>query len=102
MPNGKIWLNAILLGSLLYGGAAMANDRKDEDAARAADKAEKAQDKADVAESKAEEKAHRAERSHRRHHKAPRTKVIEERVIEEPAPVQPPAPAPETNIQINR
>ena len=99
LTNKKVWLNAVLLGSLCYGEAAMADDRKDADAARAADKAEKAEDRASVAESKAAEKEHRAARSRRRHGK--RTPVVEERVIEQPAPQPAPAENPDVNVQIN-
>jgi hypothetical protein len=96
----KLWLSAVLLGSLALGGTALANSRKDKEAAEAADKAEKASDKAAVANAKAVEKANKADRSRRRHGIPSRTRVIEEeRTVEQPAP--PPAPAPDVNVQIN-
>lgn len=95
LTKNKLCLNAVLLGSLCIGGAAMAD--KDEDAARARDKAEKAADKAAVSEAKAVEKENKAERSRRRHGGATRTRVIERQIVEQPAP----APAPEVNVHIN-
>jgi hypothetical protein len=102
--NKKLWLNAVLLGSMCFGGAAMAD--KEEDAARARDKAEKAADKARVRDAKAIEKENKADRARRRRGVVPATRVIEhhEHHVVEPAPtrvIEKETPAPDVNVQIN-